>query len=82
MGSSKNKINLKLLFQKFDLQIKRLQETNFKDNYTASLNIYHEYSKNKTTSIKASEGTKTYVKSFITSTEITIHSYIEHSNNN
>jgi len=76
-GFFKKQEELKLIIQNHDPQIICLQETNFKDNYTAHLKNCEGFSENRTTSDRASGKVTIYIKSNIPSKEIKICSYLE-----
>lgn len=68
---------LNLIIQNHDPQIICLQETNFKDNFTAHLKNYEGFSKNRISSDRASGGVTIYTKSNIPTKEIKINSHLE-----
>ena len=76
-GFFKKQEKLKFIIQNHDPQIIYLQETNFKDYFTAHLNNYVGFSKNRRTPDKASEGVTIYIKSNILTKEIKINSNLE-----
>jgi len=76
-GFFKKQNELKLIINNIDPQIICLQETNFKEDYTAPLKEYSGFSKNRTTANRASGGTSIYVKSNIPAQETQIKSNLE-----
>ncbi|KAE9528623.1 hypothetical protein AGLY_012198 [Aphis glycines] len=69
-GFFKKQEELKLIIQNHDPQIICLQETNFKDNFTAHLK---NYDKNRRTPDRASGGVTNFIKSNIPNKEIKIN---------
>ena len=76
-GFFKKQEELKLIIQNHDPQIICLQETNFRDNFTAHLKNYVGFSKNRILSNRASGGVTIYTKSNIPSKKIKINSNFE-----
>lgn len=64
-GFFKKQEELKLIIQNHDPRIICLQEMNFKDNFTAHLNNYVSFSKNRRTPDRTSGGVTIYIKSNI-----------------
>lgn len=76
-GFFKKQEELKLIIQNHDPQIICLQETNFKNNFTAHLKNYEGFSKNRRTPDRASGGVTIYTKSNIPTKVININSNLE-----
>lgn len=76
-GFFKKQEELKLIIQNHNPQIICLQETNFKDNFTAHLKNYVGFCKNINTSDRASGGVTIYVQSNIPTKKIKINGNLE-----
>lgn len=76
-GFFKKQNELKLIINNLNPQIICLQETNFKEDYTAPLKEYSGFRKNRITANRASGGTSIYVKSNIPVKETQIKSNLE-----
>lgn len=76
-GFFKKQEELKIIIQNHNPQIICLQETNFKDNFTAHLKNYEGYSKNRLVSDRASGGVPIHTKSNIPTKEVKINSNLE-----
>lgn len=68
---------LKIIIHKYNPQLICLQETNFKNNYTAPLQNYKGFSTNRKIANRASGGVTIYVKSNIIAKELKINTSLE-----
>lgn len=72
---------LKLIIQNHNPQMISLQETNFKDNFTAHLKNYESFSKNRNTPDRASGGVTIYVQSNIPTKKKSIKQQLRNNSN-